>query len=437
MLSFVYLKKMRIISIFSRDFRLTDNSLFDGCRENEIIPLFLFDDFNQKEHGSNLKSLFFSYVKAFSKALKKLQSKLYVTDLEDFDSFLDIAKPDIVRLCFDSEPYTLKRLNDLKAKCEKRDIKFHIINQFLIPSGRETFRKTFTHFYKKVFIPYLSQNIPQLSAKPEYLITPHIIYKCKALPIIEDSKIVNLWYKDEKDVLNDYKTFLTDKLSNYGLNRDFPSIDATSKLSVYFRMGSISHRYAYLQALKHPNSEKFISEIAWSEYYRIWLYLHPDVTNLEYRENWREFPWRYSLELFEKWKNGETGFELVDAGMNQLKKEGWMHNRVRMITASFLVKNLMIDWRWGEQYFYKNLVDADMAQNVGNWQWVTGCGLDAAPYFRIFNPSLQLEKFDPERKYVSKYATNKHPQIIDFQGSKRDFLRTAEKAIRSLTDYPK
>lgn len=420
---------MRIISIFARDFRLNDNVLFDGWKDNEIIPLFLFDDYNQNEHGENLKSLFFKYLDEFSKEIERLGSKLYIIDLRDFGKFLDVFKPDLVRHCFDSEPNASKKTNFLKAECDKRGIKLKTLFQFLILPTKEKFKKTFTNFYKKVFIPHLLQNKPILFSKPEFLITPKIKYECKPLPTKLKTDILKLWYKPEEEVLRGFDEFIEQRLPNYAKHRDFPFIDGTSKLSPYLRIGTISYKYVYLKAIELPYSDKFLSEIAWSEFYRIWLYLYPDVVSVEYRDSWRIFPWKYNLELFEKWKNGETGFEMVDAGMIQLKQEGWLHNRVRMIVASFLVKNLMIDWRWGEQYFYKNLVDADMAQNVGNWQWVAGCGLDASPHFRIFNPNLQLKKFDPERKYISKYLTEKHPQIIDFELSKREFLKAVRETF--------
>lgn len=416
---------MRIISIFARDFRLNDNVLFDGWKDNEIIPLFLFDDYNQNEHGENLKSLFFKYLYEFSKEIERLGSKLYIIDLRDFGKFLDVFKPDLVRHCFDSEPHASKKAAFLKAECDKRGIKLQTLFQYLILPNKENFKKTFTHFYKKVFVPYLYQNKPILFSRPKFLKTPKIKYECHPLPTTQRSDIINLWYKSEVDVLRGFEVFIQNGLPNYAKHRDLPFIDGTSKLSPYLRIGTISYKYVYLKALEQSYSEKFLSEIAWSEFYRIWLYLYPDVVSFEYRESWRRFPWKYNTELFEKWKNGETGFELVDAGMMQLKQEGWMHNRVRMAAASFLVKNLMIDWRWGEQYFYKNLVDADVAQNVGNWQWVAGCGLDASPHFRIFNPDLQLKKYDPEGIYVSKYLTEKHPKIIDLELSKREFLKAA------------
>lgn len=312
-----------------------------------------------------------------------------------------------MRQCFDSEPHASEKTEFLRTACEKRDIKFQLIYQFLITPSKENFKKTFTHFYKRVFSPRLLQNKPNLYSEPNPLITPKIKYECKPLPLSQNTNIVKVWYKTEREGMKNFEKFLKLRLLNYGQDRDFPAMDATSKISAYLRAGGISHIYVYLKALEYPESEKFIKEIAWSEFYRTWLYLYPEVVALEYRENWRQFPWKHDFDLFEKWKNGQTGYDIVDAGMMQLKQEGWMHNRVRMVTASFLVKNLMIDWRWGEQFFYKNLVDADLAQNVGNWQWVAGCGLDAAPYFRIFNPSVQLQKFDSEKKYTSRYLKHK------------------------------
>lgn len=416
---------MRIISIFGRDFRLRDNPLFDGWREQEIIPLFLIDKFNQTEHGDNLKTLFFEYLKDFSKNINSLGSHLYIASLENFQEFLIKSRANVVRYSFDGEANTQNRGAYIEEICKKNNIKFIPLWNFMIKPARENFRYRFTDFYKRIFLPSIkTQNLKELDT-PLTLKTPKIDYKDEKIPEYNKKDyILKLWFKDEETAIRSFKNFLSNKLSDYHINKDFPAYNGTSRLSPYLRCGIISLKTAYLMAKDFPNSECLIREIAWAEYYRIWLTNFPHVTNQEFRQNWIGFPWKKESELFEKWKRGETGFDIVDAGMHQLHKEGWMHNRVRMIVASFLTKNLLTDWRLGERFFYENLVDADIASNVGNWQWVAGCGLDAAPYFRIFNPELQAKKFDPEGIYISRYLTEKHPKIVDLQGSRIKFSIT-------------
>ena len=200
-------------------------------------------------------------------------------------------------------------------------------------------------------------------------------------------------------------------VDHYGDRRDIPSIDGTSKMSLYLKNGSITSAQIIaeldLQNLTMKSEggrAKFIKEIAWREFYYSILFHKPSVEKKAFLEKYGDLPWENNQKLFEAWKEGKTGYPIVDAGMRQLKKEGWMHNRVRMIVASFLVKDLLIDWRWGENYFMKELLDGDLAPNNGGWQWAASTGCDPQPYFRIFNPELQGSRFDPEGVYVERYV---------------------------------
>ncbi len=415
---------MRLVSIFSRDFRLLDNKLFEGYENNEIIPLFLFDDFNQAEHGINLKSLFFKTVESFEEELKKLNSHLYKIKLEDFGKFLDISKPDVVRVCYDSEPRTLQRIKFVENECLKRNIKLEKIYQFLIEPKFEKFSFiSFSQFYKK----FKDENFGKIIEKPKFLITPKINIDEIEIPKINNEKIIKLYFKTEEEVLKHFEKFKEKKLKNYSKFRDYPYLNWTSKLSIYFRLGLISHRYV----INNIDDEAFRREIMWSEFFRLWLFYNQECVNLEYDKKWRNFKWDYDEEKFNAWKEGRTGYLIVDAGMRQLIEEGFIHNRVRMICASFLIKNLYIDWRLGERWFYKNLVDADLSSNLGNWQWVGGFGLDKAPYFRVFNPEIQRQKFDPNFEYIKTYIPNyqnyEYKPIVDFYESRRNFINKAKK----------
>jgi deoxyribodipyrimidine photo-lyase len=197
-------------------------------------------------------------------------------------------------------------------------------------------------------------------------------------------------------------SFQEDVIRHYKVFRDIPSINGTSRLSVHVRFGTISIRALARTAMSL--SEAFLNELIWREFYQSILWHFPGVVSHAFKPEYDNIKWRNDEREFAAWCAGQTGYPIVDAGMRELNETGYMHNRVRMITASFLTKHLLIDWRWGEAYFAKKLLDYDLAANNGNWQWAAGSGCDAAPYFRIFNPSLQTKKFDPELKYVRKWV---------------------------------
>ncbi len=217
----------------------------------------------------------------------------------------------------------------------------------------------------------------------------------------------------EREARKRLDKFLKEKLAAYQANRDFPATDGTSRLSPHLALGTISPRQVYWgvrgataagNGTAREGSETFLSELIWREFYYQVLSNFPQVLNNEFREEFRSLPWDGNQERFAAWCNGMTGFPIVDAAMRQLLKEGWMHNRARMIVASFLTKDLHIDWRLGERFFFKHLIDADFASNNGGWQWAAGTGTDAAPYFRIFNPIEQSRRFDPNGDYIRTFV---------------------------------
>jgi deoxyribodipyrimidine photo-lyase len=199
------------------------------------------------------------------------------------------------------------------------------------------------------------------------------------------------------------------KITQYGKQRDIPSVAGTSLLSPFFKNGSLTGAQVIAELdLDRPGKlsdgeEKYLKEIVWREFYYHILWHFPKVETTAFLEKFKDLKWENNEKYFEAWKEGKTGYPIVDAGMRQLKKTGWMHNRVRMIVASFLTKDLLIDWKWGEKYFMETLLDGDLAPNNGGWQWAASTGCDPQPYFRIFNPYLQSKKFDPEGKYIKEY----------------------------------
>jgi deoxyribodipyrimidine photo-lyase len=224
-----------------------------------------------------------------------------------------------------------------------------------------------------------------------------------------------------------------DMLKNYHLSRDIPSINGTSKLSVHLRFGFLSIRQIIRQSFF--KSDVFVNELIWREFYMMILYHFPKVITKSFKPKYDKINWINNESNFNKWCRGETGFPIVDAGMRQLNSTGWMHNRLRMITASFLVKDLLIDWRWGEAYFAEKLMDYDLAANNGGWQWAAGSGCDAAPYFRIFNPDSQQKKFDPNyvfiRAMIPEFETKNYPKpMIDHKFARERALHTFAEALK-------
>ena len=197
------------------------------------------------------------------------------------------------------------------------------------------------------------------------------------------------------------KSAREDIVRNYHDQRDFPAIDGTTRLSVHLRFGTVSVRKLVRLAL--DLNEVWLSELIWREFFMMILWQFPHVVDQPFKSKYAGIPWRNDEADFEKWCLGKTGYPIVDAGMRELNETGFMHNRVRMVAASLLVKHLLIDWRWGERYFAEKLLDYDLSANNGNWQWSAGCGCDAAPYFRIFNPTTQAQKFDPDLIYIKKW----------------------------------
>jgi deoxyribodipyrimidine photo-lyase len=221
-------------------------------------------------------------------------------------------------------------------------------------------------------------------------------------------------------------------IRQYDKNRDIPSLDATSKLGVHFRFGTISIRDKASKAF--ALNATYLSELIWRDFYAMILYHFPHVEKGAFRPVYDQIEWRNNEQEFKAWCEGKTGYPIVDAGMRQLLATGYMHNRVRMIVASFLTKHLLIDWRWGEAWFAAKLLDFDLASNNGGWQWAAGSGTDAAPYFRIFNPEAQTEKFDPDKKYIRKwvpeFGTPAYPKpLVDHKMARERCLSTYKKAL--------
>lgn len=271
-----------------------------------------------------------------------------------------------------------------------------------------------------VFTPFWKRSIELLGTTLFPLCMPKQALELSSTPPIEplpsdfsielppitlswEQKILHHWQPGEQGALLAFKKFRS-TLSSYGHKRDFPADQGTSLLSPHLHFGEISPRYIWNSIPYTHSSEAFLRELGWREFANYLLYHYPHTVTTPLREEFKKFPWLEDQEKLKRWQKGETGIPIVDAGMRQLWETGWMHNRLRMIVGSFLVKHLLQPWQKGAEWFWNTLVDADLANNTFGWQWVAGCGADAAPYFRIFNPVLQSEKFDAEGCYIRKYV---------------------------------
>ncbi|RFZ85926.1 deoxyribodipyrimidine photo-lyase [Mucilaginibacter terrenus] len=399
---------------FRRDLRLEDNAgLYRALKSgNPVLPLFIFDkeildDLEDKDDAR--VTFIYKAIESLKEKLNQSKSDLYVAYGTPLNIFRQLIKEYTIGAVYtnqDYEPYAAHRdkaISDLLAeyKAELKTFKDQVIfdrNEVLKDDG-----KPYT-----VFTPYKNKWLQKLTPfylKPypvkKYLKNLHQ-FKAPTLPSLKDMGFVesSASFPDQS-----YEKHIAE----YAKTRDFPAIKGTTHIGLHLRFGTISIRQCAADA--HNAREKtWLSELIWREFYMMVLYHFPQTMDHAFRPEYDNIAWINNEEQFKAWCDGKTGFPLVDAGMREMNATGYMHNRVRMVVASFLSKDLLIDWRWGERYFARKLLDYEMASNVGGWQWAAGSGTDAAPYFRIFNPESQLKKFDPKLEYVKKWV----PEYADF-----------------------
>ncbi len=294
----------------------------------------------------------------------------------------------------DYEPYALERDREIESLLAARGIPFHLFKDQVIFAKNDVLKNDNTPY--TVFTPYKNKWISKLQEYPigfvKAPLPDHFAGLSFPFPSLEE-----LGFKRSVIKVPEYDL---DNLDNYQKVRDYPSLDGTSHLSVHLRFGTVSIRRIVSQI---AGNEVFLNELIWREFFMQVLYHYPEVVGSNFRKKFDALDWINDPRDFEKWQQGKTGFPLVDAGMRELNATGYMHNRVRMIVAGFLCKDLLIDWRWGEAYFALKLLDYELSSNNGNWQWAAGTGCDAVPYFRIFNPTEQLRKYDPQQVYIRKW----------------------------------
>ncbi|WP_116768874.1 cryptochrome/photolyase family protein [Maribacter litoralis] len=426
---------------FRRDLRLDDNIGFLEALKSDVpvLPIFIFD----KEILSKLPkddarvSFIHDTLQAMRKQLQDdHESSLAIYNDTPLEAFKNIIKNYKVVSVFtnrDYEPYAKERDEKISDFLKKNDIQFITFKDQVIFEKSEIVKGDGDPYV--VYTPYKNKWQEQFNESKDL----HIHYTSQYLSnLIKNSRLPNVSLNDigfEKSKIKvpDYNVTPT-LIDNYEDTRNFPAKDSgTSRLGPHLRFGTVSVRKMMKKAIAEKN-KVFWSELIWREFFMSILYHFPHTVNKSFRAKYDRIEWRNNEEEFEKWKNGKTGYLLVDAGMRQLNETGYMHNRVRMLVASFLCKHLLIDWRWGEAYFAEKLLDYEMSSNIGNWQWAAGSGVDAAPYFRIFNPMTQVDKFDKNKKYIKEwiheYGTTDYPEkMVDHKIARERCLETYKEAV--------
>lgn len=408
------------------DLRFYDNTalisaLNEATDKDRLLFLFHLDK-EQFKIGSYSHDYFFSALNTFYKNCLKKGIDIYFLYgevIETFNKLLNDFK-DIKKVYFniDESGYGYKRDKKVITFLKENKIDVLIYNDHYLHSVKEILKKNNTYY--KVFTPYYNNWIQRLKKEEN-----DIDYKKLAEVTIKDFESKDLdakimYHKLISEIKKDFSKFTGEKkarelllrfvnkrLEDYYKKRDYPFLDGTSHLSCFLSTGQISIREVFNFVNKNKYSigqETFIKELAWRDFYNMIYHYNPNQKDEEIIEKYRNILWSNDEDFFNLWKEGNTGFPIIDAAMRQLKKEGWMHNRLRMVVSSFLVKDLLIDWRLGERYFSEMLIDYDSSSNIGGWQWSASVGIDAQPYFRIFNPTIQSQKFDEEGIFIKKYV---------------------------------
>jgi deoxyribodipyrimidine photo-lyase len=424
---------------FRRDLRLGDNrGLFEALNAGlPVVPLFIFDRniLDKLSDRSDTRVGFIQQeISALNEALKAVGSSMLVKHASPEQAWEEVLNEYEVKNVFanhDYEPYARSRDEQLATLFSQKGIAFHTFKDQVIFEKDEVIKddgKPYTVFtpYSRKWLHKLS-NVGIKTYPSETLLTHFEQQKNREIPSLESMGF------EPSSIRIPGKEY-TNVLANYGKNRDFPALPATSRIGIHLRFGTLSIR-ELVQKAQSVADKTWLMELIWREFYFMILWYFPHTTKQAFKPAYDGIEWRNNEQEFTAWCEGKTGYPIVDAGMRELNTTGFMHNRVRMIVASFLCKHLLIDWRWGEAYFAEKLLDYEQASNVGGWQWAAGCGNDAAPYFRVFNPTLQTQKFDAQLVYVKKWVpefsdpfTYSKP-IVDHAFARDRVLKVYKKAL--------
>lgn len=425
---------------FRRDLRLHDNTgLHAALSENEnVLPIFIFDS-NILDKLSNKSDARVNFIHDSLEAIRtemhkhKRELSIYYGKPKDiFEQLINENQVTAVYTNRDYEPYAKKRDSEIQDFLEKNNIKFNTYKDQVFFEKNEVTKDDGNPYV--VYTPYKNKwkalfADQKLTTFPSEKLLTNLIYEFP----FEYLGLADIGFKPS-DIKVPKLTATPQLINNYEATRDFPAKEnGTSKAGTHLRFGTVSVRALLKKAITEEN-EVYWSELIWREFFMQILWHYPETSKNAFKAKYDGIEWRNNEEEFEKWKTGTTGYPLVDAGMRQLNETGYMHNRIRMLVGSFLCKHLLIDWRWGEAYFAEKLLDYEMASNVGNWQWVAGSGVDAAPYFRIFNPTTQIKKFDKDQIYIKKWVKDldksTYPKpMVDHKEARERCLETYKKAV--------
>jgi deoxyribodipyrimidine photo-lyase len=417
----IYKANLKInIFWFRRDLRFEDNvGLYHALQDElPVLPVFIFDSdilgTLNNDKDPRVEFIYNELIKLQS-ILQNHGTRLLVRFGSPIEVWQEIQNEFPVQSVYanhDYEPYAIARDAQVNRILKQKGIVFKTYKDQVIFEKKEIIKENDSPY--TVYTPYRIKwqkrlKLEDISPFPSQdLLDNFLKTESFALPSLESLGFHSSGY-----------TFPNNKFSenivrNYDKQRDYPGIDGTTRLGIHLRFGTVSIRDLVRKALEL--NETWLSELIWREFFMMILYFFPHVVDKSFKEKYERIPWRNDKNEFERWCNGHTGYPIVDAGMRELNQTGFMHNRVRMITAGFLTKHLLIDWRWGERYFAAKLLDYELSSNNGNWQWAAGTGCDAAPYFRIFNPAAQTKKFDPDlvyiKRWVPEYNSANYPKPI-------------------------
>ncbi len=392
---------------FRRDLRLEDNNGLSVALDSPFptIGLFIFDKkiLDELPEDDSRVSFIHERLTEMDKELKSKGAGILVLhgDLKEIWNRLinnyNIAEVHTNR---DYEPYAMERDVEIQKILGEAGSSFITYKDQVIFEKSEVTKDdglpytVYTPYSKKWFSHFKPEMLDEFDCSNDA--GYHQFKTMPVLPSLED-----LGFQKSKIAVRPYQ-LASQRISQYENTRNFPAVAGTSDLSPHLRFGSISVRQAFKET--YEVNHTFAKELIWREFFMQIIFHYPHVVDQSFRAKYDRIPWRNNEEEFKKWCEGQTGYPFVDAGMRELNETGYMHNRVRMIVASFLCKHLLIDWRWGEAYFAEKLLDFELSSNNGNWQWAAGTGCDAAPYFRVFNPTTQIDKFDKDRQYIKKWV---------------------------------
>lgn len=428
-----------VVFWFRRDLRLNDNHGLQEALEAglPVLPVFIFDtEILKKLSSKNDARVAFihSEIERLKKETEALEGSVKIfhsTPFEAFEKLLNEFEVAAVYANKDYEPEAIERDKKIGEFLKENEVEYRLFKDHVIFEENEVLKDNDEPY--TVFTPYSKKWKQALDKNP----VPHYASEDKLESLMkikpfELPELKEIGFKESQ--LEIPSRDVSDEIiANYEKTRDFPAEKGTTRLGIHLRFGTVSIRELVKRAAEL--SETFLNELIWRDFYITILWHFPHVVDRSFKKKYDSINWRNNESEFERWCKGETGYPMVDAGMRELNETGFMHNRVRMVTASFLTKHLLIDWRWGEAYFAEKLLDYELASNNGNWQWAAGSGCDAAPYFRIFNPENQQKKFDPKNKYVMKWVPEigmkRYPEpVVEHKEARERALKRYKDAVK-------